>query len=61
MLCVVRRVTVMRTVCGAQVVHISGTLSTAPSLRDFEYNIEIEAVRLKRRVQMFQWLEEEEL
>ncbi|KAF2356833.1 Transmembrane protein 43 family [Trinorchestia longiramus] len=43
------------------VVHISGKLFTAPPLMDYIYNVEIDAVRLKRRVQMFQWTEEEEI
>lgn len=44
-----------------KVVHVSGQLSAFPPLADYRYNVKIDAVRLKRRVQMFQWIEEEEV
>nr|XP_053630585.1 transmembrane protein 43 homolog [Cherax quadricarinatus] len=42
-----------------KLVHVWGTLSTFPVLTDDTYGVEINAVRLKRRVQMYQWIEEE--
>ncbi|XP_018022629.1 transmembrane protein 43 homolog [Hyalella azteca] len=41
-----------------KVVHVSGELVTSPPLRDLLYGVEIDAVRLKRRVQMYQWIED---
>jgi hypothetical protein len=37
---------------------VSGELVTSPPLRDLLYGVEIDAVRLKRRVQMYQWIED---
>ncbi|XP_071522764.1 transmembrane protein 43 homolog isoform X2 [Panulirus ornatus] len=42
-----------------KLVHVWGALSSSPVLTDDAYGVEIHAVRLKRRVQMFQWIEEE--
>ncbi|XP_050731838.1 transmembrane protein 43 homolog isoform X2 [Eriocheir sinensis] len=42
-----------------KLVHVWGPLSTWPVLADEAYGVEINAVKLKRRVQMFQWIEEE--
>lgn len=42
-----------------KLVHVWGPLSATPVLSDEAYGVEIHAVKLKRRVQMFQWVEEE--
>ncbi|XP_037787615.1 transmembrane protein 43 homolog [Penaeus monodon] len=42
-----------------KLVYVWGPLSVSPPLADDYYGVEISAVRLKRRVQMYQWIEEE--
>ncbi|XP_045592955.1 transmembrane protein 43 homolog [Procambarus clarkii] len=42
-----------------KLVQVWGTLATSPVLTDDTYGVEISAVRMKRRVQMYQWIEEE--
>lgn len=41
-----------------KLVHISGYLSIPKALEDSPYGVSIYAVKLKRRVQMYQWVEE---
>ncbi|XP_064101139.1 transmembrane protein 43 homolog [Macrobrachium nipponense] len=42
-----------------KLVHVWGPISVLPLLTDDYYGVEISAIRLKRRVQMYQWIEEE--
>ena len=40
-----------------KLVHVSGLLSIPQSLRDDEFNIEMDALKLRRNVEMYQWVE----
>lgn len=42
-----------------KLIHISGIIITQDTLRDNEFNIKANALKLKRDVEMYQWVEEE--
>ncbi|KAM5148727.1 transmembrane protein 43 [Mantella aurantiaca] len=44
----------------AKLLHVSGVLQTAAALFDPNYGVSVQCVKLKRQVEMYQWVEHEE-
>lgn len=40
-----------------QILHIIGQLHTNELLKESDYNIQVHAVKLKRHVEMYQWIQ----
>lgn len=40
-----------------QILHIIGKLHTNEALNESDYNIQVHAVKLKRHVEMYQWIQ----
>lgn len=41
-----------------QIVHIIGPIEILEPISEPDYNIQVQAVKLRKRVQMYQWIEE---